>query len=223
MRSQALLLGHRGARGVKEVTENTLASFDLALSQGCDGFEFDVRLTADAQAVICHDATARGIDISQHPARSLALPSLREVLARYQRTAFLDIELKVPGLERITIDLLREFQPGRGFVVSSFIPEALTAIHDLDETLPLGLICETKVQLSLWSEFPVSYVIPHYKLLSQKLLREIRSEGKRVFVWTVNVPASIRQFSSWGVDGIVSDYPERLSIALDRKPRHNST
>ena len=47
-----LLLGHRGARVGKSIPENTLASFDLALASGCDGFEFDVRLTADGQAVV---------------------------------------------------------------------------------------------------------------------------------------------------------------------------
>ncbi|HXC43038.1 MAG TPA: glycerophosphodiester phosphodiesterase [Candidatus Dormibacteraeota bacterium] len=218
MRNRALLLGHRGARGVKDVAENTLASFDLALSQGCDGFEFDVRLTGDAQAVICHDATIRGLEISQHTAQSLALPSLRQVLARYQNTAFLDIELKIPGLDRITIDLLRKCQPRRGFVVSSFIPEVLTGIYNFDKTIPLGLICETKAQLSLWNELPVSYVIPHYKLLSQRLLLEIKAERKKVFVWTVNSPATIKRFSSWQVDGIISDCPERLSITLAQQP-----
>jgi glycerophosphoryl diester phosphodiesterase len=217
MRNRALLLGHRGARGVKDVAENTLASFDFAVSQGCAGFEFDVRLTGDAQAVICHDATTRGFEISQHPAQSLALPSLRDVLGRYHSTAFLDIELKVPGLERIIIDLLRERPPSRGFVVSSFIPEVLTRIHDFDATIPLGLICETKAQLSLWKTLPVSYVIPHYKLLSQKLLCEIKGERKKAFVWTVNAPAAIKRFLRWEVDGIISDYPERLSIALDRQ------
>ncbi len=217
MRNRALLLGHRGARGVKNVAENTLASFDLALSQGCDGFEFDVRLTGDEQAVICHDATTRGFEISQCTAQSLALPSLRDVLARYHGTAFLDIELKVPGLERITFDLLRDCPPNCGFVASSFIPEVLTGINDLDKTIPLGLICETKTQLSLWSRLPVSYVIPHYKLLSQRLLREIKNQRKKVFVWTVNAPAVIKRFSGWGADGIISDYPERLSITLGRQ------
>ena len=49
-------LGHRGARAVRQIPENTLASFELCLQHGCDGFEFDVRLSADGQAVICHDA-----------------------------------------------------------------------------------------------------------------------------------------------------------------------
>jgi glycerophosphoryl diester phosphodiesterase len=87
-----LLLGHRGARADKSIPENTLASFDLALAQGCDGFEFDVRLTSDGQAVICHDATSGRLKIAESPAQSLNLPGLREVLTRYQN-AFLDIEL----------------------------------------------------------------------------------------------------------------------------------
>jgi len=106
-----LLLGHRGARAEKAIPENTLQSFELALAQGCDGFEFDVRLSADGQAVICHDAGVHGIEIAQSPAERLALPLLREVLTRYQSSAFLDIELKVPGLEKITADLLRDRTP----------------------------------------------------------------------------------------------------------------
>src|SRR5260370_26497216 len=107
MEIRPLLLGHRGARAEKPVPENTLASFDLALAQGCDGFEFDVRLTAGGQAVICHDATSGGLKIAESSAQELDLPLLHEVLTRYRRTAFLHIELKSPGLYEITKDLLR--------------------------------------------------------------------------------------------------------------------
>ena len=116
-----LLLGHRGVRAEKAIPENTLTSFDLALAQGCDGFEFDVRRSADGQAVICHDASTQGREIAHSSAEQLALPLLREILTRYRGSAFLDIELKVPGLERITRDLLRvRTRPRlRGFFVSS--------------------------------------------------------------------------------------------------------
>src|SRR5258708_30311535 len=150
METRPLLLGHRGARGERAVPENSVASFDLALAQGCDGFEFDVRLTADGQAVICHDATGTmsGLKIAESTAQQLGLPLLSAVLTRYRSTAFLDIELKVPGLEKITVDLLRKLAPARGLVVSSFFPEVLTTVHDLDTMVPLGLICETEPQLS---------------------------------------------------------------------------
>src|ERR1700735_1299013 len=119
MGNHPLLLGHRGARGVKSIRENTLQAFDLALAQGCDGFEFDVRLTKDGQAVISHDAKSRRFEIARCAAKSLELPLLAEVLRRYRQKAFLDIELKVPGLEAITLDLIHKHAPTRGFVLSS--------------------------------------------------------------------------------------------------------
>src|SRR5579863_8365603 len=141
-RTSPLLLGHRGARACKTLPENTVASFDQALADGCDGFEFDVRLTADGTPVICHDPQAGGVEIARARARELALPRLQDVLMRYQERAFLDIELKVGGLERATADLLRQVPPRRGFVVSSFLPEVLQVLHDVDSAIPLGLICE---------------------------------------------------------------------------------
>jgi glycerophosphoryl diester phosphodiesterase len=216
MEIRPLLLGHRGARAEKTVSENTLPSFDLALAQGCDGFEFDVRLSADGHAVICHDATSRGLRIAESSAQKLALPYLREVLVHYWSTAFLDIELKVPGLETIATDLLRKLAPRR-FVVSSFLPEVLKVIHDLDETIPLGLICETRAEFSRWPQLPVEYVIPHHKLVGKRLIDEIKTAGKKIFVWTVNATVDMKRFSKWGVDGMISDRPKRLVSAVGRQ------
>ena len=209
-----LLLGHRGVRGDKSIPENSLASFDLALAQGCDGFEFDVRLTADGQAVLCHDATIHGLKIAESPAKQLALPLLREVLTRYQSTAFLDIEVKISGVETIVANLLRKLVPARGFVLSSFLPEVLKTVHALDAAIPLGLICETREEFSRWLQLPVAYVIPHHKLLRRDLISEIKDTGRKVFVWTVNAPADIKRFSNCGVDGIISDNPKLLTLTL---------
>ncbi len=216
MEIRPLLLGHRGARGEKSISENTLASFDFALSSFCDGFEFDVRLTADGQPVVCHDARIRGLEISKCSARELHLPSLRDVISRYQRTAFLDIELKVAGLEAMAVELLRSCSPARGFVVSSFLPGVLEALHSIDTTIPLGVICETQAELGRWPQLPVEYVIPHYKLLDRELVDRMKSAGKKVLVWTVNLSGDMKRFSQWGVDGIISDYPEQLILALNR-------
>jgi glycerophosphoryl diester phosphodiesterase len=212
--TRPLLLGHRGARGEKSIPENTLASFDLALAQECDGFEFDVRLSADGQTVICHDASIRGLVIAESSAERLALPLLIEVLTRYQSNAFLDIELKVPGLERITANLLRECALARGYVVSSFLPEVLRTLHEIDDTIPLGLICETRAQFCRWPELPVAYVIPHHKLVRQSRVAKIKAADKKIFVWTVNVRSDMKDFVDWGVDGIISDYPKRLAVTV---------
>jgi glycerophosphoryl diester phosphodiesterase len=203
--TRPLLLGHRGARAVRSIPENTLESFDRALADGCDGFEFDVRLTEDEEAVVCHDAKVSGYEVSRTPAKQLSrLPRLRDVLQRY-RDSFLDMELKVKGLERITLDLFLRHKPRRGFVVSSFQPGALKSVHALDATVPLGLICEFTTQLRLWGDLPVQYVIPHHALVDAELIRKIKGAGKKILVWTVNAPAEMRRFADLGVDAIISD------------------
>jgi len=203
--SRPLLLGHRGARAVKSIPENTIASFDRAVADGCDGFEFDVRLTEDEEAVVCHDQKVAGFHLSRTMAEEVSqLPRLRDILQRY-RDSFLDIELKVKGLERITLDLFLRHKPRRGFVVSSFVPGVLKALRAQDATIPLGLICEFKTQLQLWSELPVQYVIPHHALAEPDLIRKIKGAGKKVIVWTVNDPADMQRFAESGVDGIISD------------------
>lgn len=215
MTRRPLLLGHRGARAVKAIPENTLSSFDLALAHGCDGFEFDVRLTADGEAVVCHDAKNEGIEIARASVEELPqLPRLREVLARYQHSAFLDIELKVGGLEKIAVKLLREATPSHGYVVSSFLPEALCAVHAEDPAIPLGLICETAAQLKRWRQLPVAYVILHHKLALRSVIRPVQSEGRKVLVWTVNGVPAMQRLAKWGVDGMVSDDTERLTETL---------
>ena len=211
-----LLLGHRGARALKSIPENTVASFDQALADGCDGFEFDVRLTADGTPVVCHDPQTRSIEIARSSAEQLsALPQLQAVLARYQDRAFLDIELKVSGLEKITAALLQKHPPRRGFVVSSFLPEVLRAVHVPDASIPLGLICETKAELRSWSELPVDYVIPHYKLVDSVFVSEMRAADKKILVWTVNTPTDMKRFAELGVDGIISDSASLLCHTLN--------
>lgn len=201
-----LLLGHRGARSCKSIPENTLPSFDRALADGCDGFEFDVRMTADGAAVICHDPQFRGAAIERTSSQQLSeLPQLRDVLARYHERAFLDVELKVGGIETQAIALMREFPLRHGFVLSSFLPEVLLALREKDSGIPLGLICETTTELRRWNELPVAYVIPHHKLLDHSLIHDLKDAGRKVLVWTVNAPEEMRRFHDLGVDGIISD------------------
>ena len=212
--SRPLLLGHRGARALKAIPENTLASFDQALADGCDGFEFDVRLTADGEAVLCHDPKIAGYAIARSTAKQVSsLPRLRDILQRYH-DSFLDIELKVKGLERLTLDLFLRHKPRRGFVVSSFVPGVLKSLAAEDSTIPLGLICEFKNQLRLWNELPVEYVIPRQDLTDPELVRKIKGAGKKVLVWTVNDAEAMKRFAEMDVDGIISDDTSLLCRTL---------
>jgi glycerophosphoryl diester phosphodiesterase len=214
-----LLLGHRGARASTSVQENTPASFDLALEHGCDGFEFDVRLTGCGRSVVCHDPKVDGVTISQATANQLLhLPLLDDALQRYSQRAFLDIELKVPDLESKVLNSLREYRMEEGYVVSSFLPEVVMELKTRSAKVPVGVICDKPEQLALWRELTLEYVIPHYSLVTRKLVEEVHGAGKKLFTWTVNVQKAMRRFADWGVDGIISDETELL-VQTFGKPR----
>ena len=206
-----LLLGHRGLRLPGEPPENTIAAFDRALAFGCDGFEFDVRRTADNREVISHDAQYSGSKLSAVPyAQVHHLALLDQVLARYAGQAFLDIEVKVPGLELRALAAIDRDRLQTGFVVSSFFPDILREVHSRNPDVPLGFICDRESRLAQWCELPVEYVIPDFSLLRRELLNNLHECGKKVMVWTVNNADDIVRFMGWGVDGIISDNPSLL-------------
>jgi glycerophosphoryl diester phosphodiesterase len=204
-----LLLGHRGARASKQVPENTLGSFELCLAHGCDGFEFDVRRSCDGVAVICHDPAVRGLRIESTAESELALPTLDQVLQQFSAKAFLDIELKTPGVEELLIRALRQHPPSQGYVVSSFLPEVLTELHSLEPSIPLGFLYDRAAQLPP-PALPLAWMIPHFKLVEQRTIEEVHASGQKAMVWTANRAADMRRLAGWGVDAIISDETELL-------------
>jgi glycerophosphoryl diester phosphodiesterase len=216
--SRPLLLGHRGAR--RYAPENSIPAFDLALEHGCDGFEFDVRRTADGRALICHDPKLAGIEIARNPytniyPRAGGPPCLEHVLARFASRAFLDIELKVPALESAVFTCLAESPARKGYVVSSFFPEIVKAVAE--RGLSAGFICDTQRELARWTGLPGEYVIPHYKLVNRQLVEELHAGGRKVFVWTVNDERQMRRLAEWGVNAIISDDTALLARSFGRE------
>ncbi len=211
--TRPLLLGHRGAR--RYAAENTLEAFELALEHGCDGFEFDVRLTADGRCIICHDPKLGGRVVARSRYDRLpAAPCLPDVLAAFADRAFLDIELKVAGLEEQVVAMLRAAPPQRGFCVSSFLPEVIERLHAADSDLPLGLICSTRRQFGAWTKLPIRSVALEAGLATATSMGELQSAGKQVYVWTVNREGEMRRFAGLGVDGIISDDTRLLAQTL---------
>ncbi len=226
-RSRPLLLGHRGARPVRRISvpglgqripaENTLAAFDYAMASGCDGFEFDLRYTRDRRHVLCHDPEHEGKKIAEHDyaglerRRGYNLPCLEAVLARFGSSAYLDIELKVFGNEEAVVSALQATPPRRGYIVSSFLPEVLLKLHEIDPYLPLGYICKDVEAAQRWAELPIRSFVPHHSLVSRRLVDEVHARELQLLTWTVNRKRDLVRLAEWGVDGLISDDPKLLS------------
>ncbi len=214
-RKRPILLGHRGAS--KYLPENTIEAFDLALQHGCDGFELDVRLTSDRAALICHDRDRKGKLLADCVAAKFpGLLVMEEVIERYSGTAFINVELKVEDLHEPVIAAFLKFRPQRGFLVSSFKPEALIPLYERKPGFPLGLICKTEQQLSVWGQVPIDAIFAHVSLFNEELRSLTANAGKQLFVWTVNREYDMRRLSELGVDGIISDDTALLANTLAR-------
>ena len=210
-----LLLGHRGLRVPDLAQENTFAAFDLAIEHGCDGFEFDVRRTGWGGAIVCHDPRVGKVLVARSTRRQLTkVPRLSEVLSRYAHRVFLDIELKVRGLESTVLTALRDTPPTRDFVVSSFIPEVVTELVARSPKVPTGIICDKLAQLHRWSLVPVEYIIVEKSLVQRALIEEVHAAHRKFFVWTVNDARSMQHFAELGVDAIISDDTQLLAKTL---------
>ena len=220
MPARPILLAHRGA--AKAVPENTLAAFDLAMEQGCDGFEFDVRLSGCGRAVVCHDAKVDGIAVSQASCSQLPpLPRLEEVVRRYGSRGFLDIELKTQGAETLALAALREHPPQRDYVVSSFLPEVVLELKARRAAVPVGIICRKASQLMGWRKLPVDYIIAHKSLVTRRLVQLVHGVGRKIFAWTVNDKTSMLRLAGWGVDAIISDNTPLLLRTLGNPQQSN--
>jgi glycerophosphoryl diester phosphodiesterase len=205
--SQPVILGHRGAPRV--APENTLESFHACLKMGAAGFEFDVRQSRDGRLVIAHDARVRGRAISRTAAAALGLPALEEVLARFDH-AWLDIEIKTPGIERPVVELVQAL-PANSHVVTSFRAGTVREVKRLSPATPAGLLFKRRFfRWPAWARHPqLDYLAPHYSCLNAHLAHEARVRGLKLIVWTVNTEAQMRRCRALGVEVVISDEPDR--------------
>ena len=204
--TKPILLGHRGAKSY--APENTREAFDLALHHGCDGFEFDVRITSDGEAVCCHDPEWNGRALSDHTAEELGLLTFCDALET--TGAFLDIDVKDADIVPRYAQELRALDPNRT-VISSFLPKVVAEAMLFVPNIPAGLICRNAQQLSTFAHSGADLLIAHYTLITRQLVERVHAAEKRIFVWTVNDPQQMRQFAQLGVDAIISDDTRLLS------------
>ena len=219
--ADVLILGHRGAA---QLTENTIPSFEKALELGADGFELDVSKTADGQLIVVHGSVVGGLAVQSSTyeqlrklPRGFEVPLLENVLEKFGRQAHLYIELKAPGFEQEAVDLIRKSGNPAKTLVLAFQPQTLTKVHELSPDLQLGFIYNRTQDEELRHNCPIDVLIPQFKLASRELIEEVHSEGLTVIPWTVNEVTEIKRLLQLGVDGVITDYPEKAVKVIARQ------
>ncbi len=227
-----LIIGHRGASG--DAPENTLGAFELALQLGADGIELDVRLTADGQVVVIHDATVERTTDGVGAVSNLtwaelqaldagsgqSIPSLDEVFESFGRSMLYNIEIKSmswwnDALEQAVADRIESHGLESQSLVSSFSPLSVRrARKHLTRSTMLGHIRQSGWSRPAHRLFRAEADHPHYSLVDISYMRWAMQRGLRVHVWTVNDAATAKEMARLGVHGIISNYPGQIRASL---------
>jgi glycerophosphoryl diester phosphodiesterase len=231
---QPVIFAHRGASA--HAPENTLAAFDLALAQNADGIELDVKLAADGQVVVIHDATVdrttgshgRVKDLSLAELRSLdagsffsekyrgeKIPILEEVFESMGKRTFINVELT--NYNRVLwwrqCMLVKKFSLQKHVMFSSFLGSNLSKARAYLPGVPRGLLAFNGL-LGIWARsFGFTFgryhaLHPSLKDVTPEQVQRVHRLKRRVHVWTVNAAEDMRRLFGWGVDAIFTDDPQ---------------
>jgi len=229
MEKQPLVIGHRGAMGHE--TENTIASIEKALELGVDMIEIDVFNVQSGETVVFHDETLdrlanAGGNIEEWNYFELQkvildgghkIPILQDVLKTIDHQVRLNIELKGSGTTN-RVNFITDFYiKKRGwkledFVISSFKWDELREMRKLNPNIPIAILTEKDPAdaISIAKELNAEAINPNYRMLDAENSLQIKDAGFKIYTWTVNEPQDILAMKALGVDGIITNYPERV-------------
>jgi len=218
------LIGHRGAAAL--APENTMPSFVKAYECGATAIEFDVRLTKDGVPIIYHDSNFKRLtgfnayvtDVSFEETKKLRvkgeapIPTLEEVLEFASGKLAVDIELKVVGIEKETVNLLRKYGLEDKALITSFLPTVLGEIKNIAPDIEVGVLLEewNDEYLDIARRIDAYALLPPYTIVTREMVDKIKGSGYALIVWTVNDPREAEKLLEMGVDGIITDDPCKL-------------
>ena len=224
------VIGHRGAMG--HITENTIPSINKAIELGVDGIEIDVFKCRSGEIVVFHDKkidrltnssgyieeftidSIRNIRVNNN----YGIPELKDVLKIIPKNIFLNIELKGDNTAKKVNEILLKFSANNSinidnYVVSSFNWKELEVLRSINNQIKLAVLCDKSINdaLNIASKIKAYAINPSHKLLNHKIVKNIQSVGLKVYPYTVNEKTTIKKMKEFNVDGIITDFPDRIN------------
>jgi glycerophosphoryl diester phosphodiesterase len=230
-------IAHRGASG--HYPENTRLAFAKAIEARADMIELDCQLSRDGHVVVFHDehlrrtAGARGsvwnkdleqlktLDVGVWRKKSFRgerILTLEEALELLVGNVDLCLEIKnypksLPGIELKVLFILSHYDYLDRTIVSSFDYRCLARVRELAPEASLGLIYGSGVKQDPFEsarQLAAKSLQVQKSLATREFLSKAWDEGLDVHVWTVNELSEMETFISMGVQGVISDFPERF-------------
>lgn len=225
---QVCITAHRGASGT--APENTLSAIGLAVKEGADYAEIDIRMTKDKVPVLLHDASLErttdgaqkigtvtyqelcGYEITEsHETEGYfeRVPRLKDVFSGYGGKIGFNIELKEtdsPELVEVVLELMEEYGVEKSCVITSTSLSQLELIKQKNREIKTGLILSF-VLGDFYKSTAVDFFSIRGEFISEQVVKRAHASGKEVHAWTINDEYEIRRLIAVGVDNIITDKP----------------
>ena len=229
MEKDPIIIGHRGARG--HVIENSLPSIQKAIDLGADAIEIDVFKIADGSLVVFHDDTVDRLTEATGPIEAytketldtlsleggVKIPSLKEVLDLIDAKVVLNVELKGAGTAKPVYEMLKSYIDSTNwkledFIISSFKWDELEIMRTLDPKMPIGILTSEDIDAAIaeGEQLKAVAIHPHFKSLNMDNVALMHQKNFKIYPWTVNDSSDINTMKTFKVDGIITDYPDRV-------------
>jgi glycerophosphoryl diester phosphodiesterase len=222
-----VFVAHRGASD--RALENSLSAFSIAVADGADMIEFDVRLTSDGVPVVFHDErtgrTAKAnLEVAGATAARLRtailkngepIPTLSEVLDLVRGRIPLNVESKVPGGVAAAAKVLAGARYRGAILLSSGFREECLAARSLRPALPCGLVTRrpSMSDLAFCLRHGLSSIHPDHRFLTVLRVRKVLSAGIPLLPYTVDDPDVAFRLIDAGAAGVFSNRAQSLREA----------
>ncbi|WP_255555272.1 glycerophosphodiester phosphodiesterase family protein [Flavobacterium sp. NKUCC04_CG] len=225
-----LVIGHRGAKG--HVAENTLESIDKAIELQVDMIEIDVYKIKSGELMVFHDETLDRVTNGTGKIEDFTydelmkfkvegkykIPTLQEVIKRIDRKVALNIELKGSNtaLEayKVIADFKKKGWSNADFIISSFRWNELEIFSQQPNPASIAVLtAEAPAKaIEFGKKIHATAINPYYKFMWTDTVKEIHDAGFKIYPWTINEISDINRLIELGVDGIITDYPDRVIL-----------
>lgn len=236
---------HRGASGY--YPENTMLAFEKALELGATGIETDIQMTSDGELVLIHDelvnrtTDGNGLvkdytysELSKLDAgakfssefKGLKIPTLKELMELAKvKNLMLDLEIKsnivqYPNIEEKIINTIYDYKMQDNVILSSFNHYSLVKSKKISKKIKIGLLYVAglyhpeRYAKSVGAEALHPYF---HAVNNPKIIKDIKKSKILINPYTIDDEKFLKLFVDYGVTGIITNYPDRLSKILEVK------
>jgi glycerophosphoryl diester phosphodiesterase len=242
---KSLNIAHRGFSG--KFPENTMRAFAEAVAAGCDGIETDLHMTKDGVLVLCHDETIdrttdgtgyiveynysdlckfdAGLKCGKEFANE-KIPSLDELLEfMIGKDLLINLELKnniinYKDMEEKVVEKIYEYKLEKSVILSSFNHYSMVKAKEVDCKIKTGLLYAASLYNvhEYAEELNADAVHPYYpSVFDENIVKNIHEKGIVINAYTVNEEADMKRLISLGIDGIITNYPDKLKKMINSK------